>query len=136
MRYLGLDYGHKRIGVAFSDEEGRIAFPLAELPEEFEVFSREIRKIIKEKQIEKIIVGVPIPFGGKDSLQTRAVRAFGEKLKEAIHVPVEFENEVLTTKLAERYGTSDKKKIDSAAAAIILQSYLDKIKSEARNPKS
>lgn len=125
MRYLGIDYGHKKIGIAVSDEEGRIAFPLVELPAEFGGFVKEIKKIIKKKSIQKIIIGLPVTFSGKESFQTRAVREFGCELERVVQLPVEYENEVLSTKLAERGGTPQKM-INAASAAIILQSYLDK----------
>lgn len=126
MRYLGIDYGHKRIGIAISDEEGRMAFPLTELPAEFGNFVKEIRKIIKKESVEKIVIGLPITFGGKESFQAKAVKEFGRELGKMVQLPMEYENEVLSTKLAERAGTP-KSKINASAAAVILQSYLDKI---------
>ena len=125
MRYLGIDYGHKRIGIALSDEGGRMAFPLTELSAEFGNFVKEIRKIIKKESVGKIIIGLPITFGGKESFQTQAVREFGEELKKMLQLPMEYENEILSTKLAER-GGSPKSKINASAAAVILQSFLDR----------
>src|SRR3989338_6281497 len=126
MRYLGIDYGHKRIGIALSDEGGRIAFPFSQIPAKSPAFIvKEIKKIIKKEKIEKIIIGLPITFSGQDSLQTNAVREFGRYLGEMLQLPIEYENEVLSTKMAERGGTS-KHNIDAASAAIILQSYLDR----------
>ena len=125
-RYLGIDYGHKRTGIALSDEEGRMAFPLTQLSgTDFLRVVREIKKIIKKEKIGKVIIGLPITFDGKESLQTREVMAFGRKLGKMVLLPIEYENEILSTKMAERGGTA-KQKIDSSAAAIILQSYLDK----------
>lgn len=126
MRYLGIDYGKKRIGVAISDPEGRIGFPFSEL----QVFNSrltviEIKKIIRKEKIAKVIIGLPRSLQGQDTEQTREVRAFADKLKKAISIPVEFENEMLTTKIAKNSGVK-KGYIDAAAAAIILQSYLDK----------
>lgn len=126
MRYLGIDYGHKRIGVSLSDEGGRMAFPLIELPAEFGSFIKEVKKIIKKEPVGKIIIGLPITFGGKESYQAEAVREFGRELEKMVQLHVEYENEVLSTKLAERSGTP-KSKINASAAAVILQSYLDKI---------
>ncbi len=126
MRYLGIDYGRKRMGLAISDEEGKIAFPrmqftIYNLPHTTKI----LLDIIKKEGVEKIVVGVPVTFGGKESAQTVEARAFGEKLQKAIQLPVEFENELLTTKMAVRGGVA-KSKVDASSAAIILQSYLDK----------
>jgi len=127
MRYLGIDYGHKRIGIALSDEEGWIAFPMAQFSGVvFLRVVREIQKVVKKEKIGKIIIGLPITFGGKESLQARETREFGQKLHNLVQLPIEYENEILSTKMAERGGTA-KQKIDSSAAAIILQSYLDKL---------
>jgi putative holliday junction resolvase len=127
MRYLGIDYGTKRMGIAVSDEEGKIAFPLSRLSVVgFQLTVKRIQEIITKKSVEGIVVGVPVPFGGGESAQTREARAFGEKLQKALQLPVEFENELLTTKMAFRGGVA-KNKVDAASAAILLQSYLDKI---------
>lgn len=127
MRYLGLDYGKKRIGLALSDEEGKIAFPLSQLSAlGFQLTAKRIQEIIAQKGVEKIVVGVPITFGGKESAQTVEARSFGKKLGSAVQLPVEFENEMLTTKMALRGGIA-KNRIDAASAAILLQSYLDRV---------
>ncbi len=126
MKYLGIDYGRKRIGFAISDEEGRIAFPRMQLTiYNLQHTTKIISDIIKKEDVEKVVVGLPVTFGGKESAQTAEARAFGEKLQKAIQLPVEFENEVLTTKMAVRGGVA-KSKVDASSAAIILQSYLDK----------
>jgi putative holliday junction resolvase len=127
MRYLGIDYGTKRMGIAVSDEEGKIAFPLSRLSVVgFQLTVKRIQEIITKKSVEGIVVGVPVPFGGGESAQTREARAFGEKLQKALQLPIEFENELLTTKMAFKGGIA-KNKVDAASAAILLQSYLDKI---------
>lgn len=126
MRYLGIDYGKKRMGLALSDEEGNIAFPRTQLTTyNIQLTTKIISDIIKKEGIEKIIVGLPVTFGGKESAQTAEARAFGEKMREALKVPIEFENEMLTTKMALKGGVA-KSKVDAASAAILLQSYLDK----------
>jgi putative holliday junction resolvase len=127
MRYLGIDYGKKRIGLAISDEGGAIAFPRTQLTiYNSQLTIKSINDILKKEEVEKIVVGLPVTFGGKESAQTREARAFGEKLQKALQLPVEFENELLTTKMAFRGGVA-KNKVDAASAAILLQSYLDKI---------
>ena len=119
MRFLGVDYGKKRIGVAFSDPGGLIAFPHGTL----KTF-REVVAFIKKEEPEAIVVGLPVSFGGRASEQTREVRAFAERLREAVQLPIALENEILTTKIARRH--TEPGKADAAAAAIILQAYLDR----------
>ncbi|MDO8600631.1 MAG: Holliday junction resolvase RuvX [bacterium] len=127
MKYLGIDYGKKRIGLALSDEEGKIAFPRTQLTTyNAQLTTKIIGDIIKKEGVEKIVVGVPVTFGGKESAQTVEARAFGEKLQKAVQLPVEYENELLTTKMALKGGVA-KNKVDAASAAILLQSYLDKL---------
>lgn len=127
MRYLGIDYGKKRLGLALSDEEGNIAFPRSQLTTyNLQLTIKMIRSIIEKDGVEKIIVGLPVTFGGKESAQTAEARAFGEKLAGAVQVPVEFENEMLTTKMALKGGVA-KSRVDAASAVILLQSYLDKM---------
>lgn len=126
MRYLGIDYGKKRIGLALSDPEGRIGFPLMQLQVfNFRLTAKEVKKIIRKEKIAKVIIGLPRGLQGQDTEQTREVSTFASKLEKAISIPVEFESEMLTTKIAKNSGVK-KGHIDAAAAAIILQSYIDK----------
>ena len=126
MKYLGIDYGQKRIGVAISDEDGKIAFPKETIEniDEEESISK-LQKLAEREKIEKIVVGLPVSFSGEKNPQSEKVQIFAEKLFEIAKFPVEFENEILTTKLAAKGST--KKNIDASSAALILQSYLDKI---------
>ena len=126
MRYLGIDYGSKRIGIAISDEEGRIAFPRVTFDGTDEKKALlEIQDIVKKEAISKIIIGIPISFGGQSTAQTKVVRQFGDTLSPLVQLPVEFENEILTSKMGRDAGIP-KDRLDASAAAIILQSYLDK----------
>lgn len=119
MRFLGIDYGKKRIGIALSDSGGLIAFPHGTAKT-----LQDIVALIKKEEPERIVIGLPIPFGGRESLQTREVRAFAARLRAAVQLPIAFENEVLTTKIARRNAVAGK--ADAAAAALILQAYLDR----------
>lgn len=131
MRYLGIDYGKKRMGLALSDESGKLAFPLTRLlVVGFRQAAKEIAGIIRKEGAEKIIIGLPITFDGRESPQAKETREFGQKLEKELKLKVEFENEVLSTKLAQRSGVPADK-IDAASAAIILQSYLDKKNSKS-----
>lgn len=125
MRYIGIDYGSKRIGIAVSDPEGRLAFPQKVIEGGAKELFSEIRKICREEPVEKIIVGLPLALDEKETKQTEETIKFADKIKKNIKLPVEFENEMLTTKIAKRPGVK-KELVDASSAAIILQSYLDK----------
>ncbi len=156
MRYLGIDYGQKRIGVAISDEGGALAFPFDLFQKtsplkknklgkfkvvkerwsekESKAVSKEIAALCRQEKVGAIVVGLPLDFSGKETAMTREVRKFAAILKKITNKPVVLEREFLTTKLAERKfreaGVKKKQmkgKIDAAAAAEILQSYLDKL---------
>lgn len=126
MRYLGIDYGDKRIGVALSDKQGILAFPLATV-ENGKNAINQIKKICNEQEAEKIIIGLPLSFAMKETEQTEKVRLFAKKLNKEINLPIEFENEILTSKMAGKEGVS-RQKIDESSAALILQSWIDKKK--------
>ena len=126
MRHLGIDYGAKRIGIAVSDQGGKIAFPKKV------IFNRgnkrvmeEIGALLKEESISKIIIGLPISLDGSESEQTKEVRKFSGDLSKRTALNIEFENEMLTTRMAKQAGVS-KEHLDESSAALILQSYLDK----------
>ena len=129
MRYMGIDYGRARVGVAVSDPNGKIAFPKGILDSrDSDSAIGALKKMIPEEKVERIIVGLPLAHDGGETGESRAVRAFARVLKEKISVPVEFENEIFTTRMATHEGVK-KKDVDAASAAIILQSYLDRRKS-------
>ena len=126
MRYAGIDYGAKRIGMAVGDEEVRIATPRGVVRRVSDAQAvREIIAAVRQEGIGIIIMGLPLAHDGSETGESRAVRRFAEKLKEKIDVPVEFENEIFTTRMAAHEGIK-KENADVASAAIILQSYLDK----------
>ena len=118
MKLLGLDHGDKRIGIAVSDETMTFAFPRVVLQNTEKIFE-EIKKICGEENIVKIVVGVPISFSGGKSAQAEKTEKFGKELEAFSGIPVEYENEIFTTKIGQN---------DASAAALILQSYLDKIR--------
>lgn len=126
MRYLGIDYGSKRIGVAVSDDEGSIAFPRTILDNKGNRRSvQSLKTLVREEDIGTIILGLPTGASGQDTEQTGHVREFARVLKEKVSVPVHFENEILTTKMA-RPSILKGNPVDASSAALILQSYLDK----------
>lgn len=119
MRYLGVDYGQKRIGLALSDSEGRLGLPYGTAQN-----IDEVSLAAKKEGVGKIVIGLPMLLSGGESAQTREVRRFAIRLKKILQLPVEFESEIFTTKIAGRHSKKDK--ADASAAALILQSYLDK----------
>ena len=116
MKLLGIDHGDKRIGIAVSDETMTFAFPRVVLHNTKTIF-KEIKKICGDENIAKIVVGMPISFSGGKSAQAEKVERFGEELEMFLSIPVEYENEIFTTKIG---------RDDASAAALILQGYLDR----------
>ncbi len=132
-RNLGLDIGDKRIGVALSDPGGILASPLTIIDrEDDELDIKTITDIIDQHQVKQIIVGLPRSMDGSIGKQAEKVKAFTQELRSHTEVPVEFRDERLTTVSAKRLmreagtkKTSKRARYDAAAAAIILQGYLD-----------
>lgn len=132
-RHLGIDYGEKRIGLAVSDESGIIAFPLSVIQNNGERKAiGEIARIVSEKTIEKIVVGMPLSMDGSKGIAADNVERFIEALKMQVSVPIETWDERLSTRIAGRAmiegGLSRlrrRQSIDKATAQIILQSHLD-----------
>ena len=133
MRILALDHGTKRIGVAVSDEMQMIATPLEYIPAEpFADFLARLKEIIREKEVELIIIGMPRNMDGSYGPAALKVQAFVAVLKDAITIPIKPLDERLTTVQAQRYlihgnvrRDKRKEKVDKTAAAILLQSHLD-----------
>jgi len=132
MKILGIDYGGKKIGLAISDGKRKLARRFLTLENKsLKESIMEIKRIVSKENIQKIIVGVPIGFGG-ESAQTKNIREFSAKLSKSINIPTIEINEVFTSKMAEKnllkagIKSKDVKKIvDQEAARIILQDYLD-----------
>lgn len=134
MRILGLDVGEQRIGVALSDPLGWTAQGLCTLErsQEEEKDVNRLNQIIKEYEVEKVVVGLPKNMNGSLGPQAQKVQDFAQKLEAVCGVAVIFWDERLSTVLAERTlldaDVSRKKRkrvIDKMAAVVILQSYLD-----------
>ena len=133
MRILALDHGTRRIGVAVSDELQVIATPLEYIPAEpFADFLTRLKEIIREKEIELVIIGMPRNMDGSYGPAALKVQTFAAVLKDAITIPIKPLDERLTTVQAQRFliqgnvrRDKRKEKVDKTAAAILLQSYLD-----------
>jgi putative Holliday junction resolvase len=132
MKILGVDYGDKRMGVAISDEIGLLAHPLTTIADRN---LNMLLDVIKENQIEAVVVGKPLNMNGTYSSKTREVLNFINELKKIVNIPVHEWDERLSTKEAERFligfDLSRKKRkgiLDKSSARIILQGYLDSIR--------
>ncbi|RJQ30814.1 Holliday junction resolvase RuvX [Candidatus Parcubacteria bacterium] len=148
MRYLGIDYGEKRIGVALSDENGRMAFPhgvIANLGLTKTI--KKIMKICRDNNVGKIIIGRSLNYQGESNPIMEEIEKFKRELEEKVGLPVDYENETLTTveagralkgerarppiqsqrKPTEKYFKM-RRKIDASAAALILKAYLERAK--------
>jgi putative Holliday junction resolvase len=135
---LSIDYGDKRIGVAISDPLGIIATGIAVIGkgETFEQDIQEISSLIKKYDgVDEIVVGLPKRMSGAAGLQVEKVMKFVDALRQAFKINIVTSDERLTTVEAERAliatGMSREKRkqvIDKSAAAVILQSYLDRKK--------
>lgn len=135
MRLLGLDVGDRRIGVATADTEVQMAFPLTVL-ERTGQLAQDIDRIASlcaEEMADMVVVGMPVLMSGETGEQAEKTQAFAEALRARVNVPLETIDERLTTWEAEamlremNYSSKEiKKRVDSAAAAIILNDYLER----------
>jgi len=130
-RILGLDFGRARIGVAISDELQMLAHPLETIPANEEPASR-VAEIVREKQVDHVVTGIPRQMDGQIGTAATEVLEFVEKLRAILPCPVVTWDERLTTVAAHRALRDAGKKtrhtrayVDQVAAQMILQSYLD-----------
>ena len=124
MKYLGIDFGTKRIGIAISDKEGTLAFPHAVI-ENNEKFFERLEEIVKKEGAEKIVVGMPKALSGKETAMTKHVKEFIGQLKRKGFFAEE-EDEMFSTKMTKDNATRALR--DASAAALILQQYIDRKK--------
>ncbi|PNL99962.1 Holliday junction resolvase RuvX [Streptococcus mutans] len=138
MRIIGLDVGSKTVGVAVSDPLGFTAqgleiIPINEAKGEFG-FDR-LADLVKDYKVEKFVVGLPKNMNNTSGPRVEASQDYGKKIKELFDLPVEYQDERLTTVQAERMLVEQadvsrgkrKKVIDKLAAQLILQNYLDRM---------
>lgn len=128
-KFLGIDYGTKKIGIAISDETGRIAFPYAVIAN-VDHLSEKIREICRKENINALVLGESRDFEGNPNLVMKKIIPFKKKLEKKLRLSVYLEPEFLTSKQAR--NILDGGKNDASAAALILQSFLDKRNTEFR----
>jgi len=146
MRYMGIDYGEKRIGIALSDEKGKMAFAYGVIANRgTEKVSAEIKKICAENSVGKIVLGKSLNYKGELNPIMAEIEPFKTVLEKETSLPVIYENETLTSAearrpleglrkrpavLSKRKSPEKEKKagmkVDASAAALILRNYLDK----------
>lgn len=128
MRYLGIDYGDKKVGVALSDEDGKIAMPYT-IISNFgdENMADKIINICLEKNVGKIVIGESLDYRGRPNHIMEKIKSFRKVLESKTYIPIFFHPEVLSTMEASRLGGKNKN-LDDSAAAIVLQSFIEKDK--------
>ena len=138
MRLFGLDVGSKTVGIAVSDPLGWTAQAVEIIPinEDEEIFGIDrVAEIVKQKQVAGFVVGLPKNMNNTEGPRVEASKAYGDKIKEIFGIPVDYQDERLTTVQAERMLVEQadvsrgkrKKVIDKLAAQLILQNYLDRM---------
>ncbi len=132
-RLLGVDFGSVRVGLAVSDPDRKIAFPLATYTRRDRVRDAEYyRAVVREEEIGRLVVGLPVHLDGREGKKAVEARAFGASLAHATGLPVVFWDERFTTVEAESHLWNAgltlkgrKERRDRVAAQILLQAYLD-----------
>jgi putative holliday junction resolvase len=123
MRYLGIDYGTKKVGIALSDEEASFAFPYTILKNDPTLFET-LRGICEKEGVGMIVLGYSLTQSGKENDVVEQTTYFVEKIKKEFTIPVFMQNELFSSVEAHRYQIK-KGDRDDSAAAIILQRFLD-----------
>jgi putative Holliday junction resolvase len=131
MRYLAIDYGNKRTGLAICDAEERIVSPLTVIHGQKGLL-KKIADIVEVEKVEAVVLGLPLNMDDSQCPQAKFVLKFADQLKAHIDIPIHFQDERLSTfgaeeKLAAANFTRDKKKkrLDAVAAAQILEEFLE-----------
>lgn len=139
MRRLGIDHGMRRVGVAVSDDEGRIAYPRTTLArKDPKALIEAVVALAKEEGVREIVVGLPLTLEGRETASARRARAFAERVEAASALPVVMWDERLSTAAAQRslaaagvQARKQKAVVDQVAASLILQAYLDTVAARA-----
>lgn len=135
MRMIGLDVGERRIGVAVSDPEGRLAVPQTVITRKGKGDVQAIGEVIARAEAERVVVGLPVSLDGGLGPQARLTEAFAEQLRAVTTVEVVLYDERFSSAEADRHlqaagmrAREAKQYRDATAAAIILQAYLDSLR--------
>ncbi len=125
-KYMGIDFGSKRVGIALSDDGGTIAMPKAVLPNDRTLFG-EIKNLCAARNVEEIVMGESRDFKGNANPIMKDILFFKGELERELHLPVHLEPEFLTSHEAAR-TQENQPLLDASSAALILQSYIEKAK--------
>ncbi len=136
MRWIGVDPGTKNVGIAISDPDERLAVTLEVVPANAAVPA--IRAIAAREEAGGIVVGLPLRLDSSEGDAARGARRFGERLARVTGLPVEYEDEKLTSVEADRRtaSVSSGRPNDDVAAAILLQQFLDRRRADQRGEDS
>jgi len=137
MRYLAIDLGKKRTGLAVCDPTETIVSPLEVISEKGELFE-EIKRLTTMEKIDGVVIGLPLNMDGTAGPQAKAVKKFARQLKKQIKIPVHFQDERLSSFAAEEKlkeieisKKAKKERLDALAAAGILEAFLERKKTRS-----
>lgn len=133
---MAVDYGDVRTGIAFCDKNEILASPFTVINETYAPkLAKKVCDIAEENNAEQIIIGLPVNMDGTQGFRCDECKALGDLVSELTDIPVEFEDERLTTVIAHNFlsqnnvrGKKRKNTVDAVSASVILQSYIDKRK--------
>ncbi|MEZ4417814.1 MAG: Holliday junction resolvase RuvX [Gemmatimonadota bacterium] len=134
---MGIDFGERRVGVAVSDPTGRLATPLTTLTRRAgqRLPLAALERLAREQEVTGVVCGLPLDLAGEETEWSRAVRTAGQSLGARLGLPVAFQDERMTSVRVERslrgsglprHARQDRERVDAAAAALILQLWLDR----------
>jgi putative transcription antitermination factor YqgF len=133
-KYLGIDYGEKRVGIAISDNEAKVAFPKVVLENNQDLMNK-ISDLCKENEVSSIVIGESKNYKGEDNKINPKIISFKRELGNVIKLPIFLEPEFMTSAQVENtFGKTDM--LDASAASIILQTFLDKEKTRQEKKKT
>lgn len=131
MRYLAIDYGTKRTGLAVCDRDETITSPLTVIQGQKQLL-KKIYEVVEKEDIDAVVLGLPLNMDGSEGTQTKLVLKFGKQLQKGLKIPVLLQDERLSSFGAEEKLTAAqytrgkrKKRLDAVAAAEILQTFLE-----------
>ncbi|GBU22199.1 Holliday junction resolvase-like protein [Fibrobacteres bacterium R8-0-B4] len=135
MKLMGIDYGRRRIGIAVSDEDGRLARSVGIVDRKLHPdYIDELTRIITEEKPAAIIFGLPLSVDDEETVMSKEVRVFAATIEQRVNLPVHFIDESFTSKKASELMMHRKKKVrrdkslsDRIASCLILQEYIDKV---------
>ncbi|MDP6605046.1 MAG: Holliday junction resolvase RuvX [Dehalococcoidia bacterium] len=133
MRWVGVDPGTQRVGIAVCDPEERVAVPVEVVPTSAAVPA--VRTVATREEAGGVVVGLPLLLDGSEGEAARLARRLGERIRRRLDLPVEYEDERFTTVEAEREGSGGEPR-DDVAAALILQQFIDRRRTEGPDARA